>query len=413
MALEKAESSVYSFDSTVFVKFIGRSDFSLARYHKLSLSGFSCFSSRPLESGEKVRVEINLKMITDGAIDDITPHIAQAEMFAAREINGKKLYQFRFIDFQDQCFDNLVKALSYLDSKEKIITLPVIPKEIADNFGSSRLDEIIRGIMDNVRSGGFVLPVLPKIVREVERVVNNPESTTEDLAVVVENDAVISVKILSIANSPFYRSSSHIVSIREAIPRLGFKEMWNLVLTIASKSLYKTKNPMFRILLEKLWKHSLACACCAREIARIAECPNPDNFYMTGLVHDIGQTLLFRFLGEMLPVNSGYSSEEIIINTSVYNPAMNVLILKHWGFSSEFIRAVMIHEASFDPHENKDGAIIHIATMLARNMGYDLMDGAVILPSLESFKALDIDLETLSRVGESVREIMEKSSNVF
>ncbi|MCK7515172.1 MAG: hypothetical protein MZV70_71675 [Desulfobacterales bacterium] len=45
---------------------------------------------------------------------------------------------------------------------------------------------------------------------------------------------------------------------RRPSPRLGFKETLSIVVAISNKSLYEAKHPQHRVLLDKMWVHSLA-----------------------------------------------------------------------------------------------------------------------------------------------------------
>ena len=48
------------------------------------------------------------------------------------------------------------------------------------------------------------LPTLPKVLDEVSRLVEDPESSTEQIARVIAYDQVLSAKILKMVNSPIY-----------------------------------------------------------------------------------------------------------------------------------------------------------------------------------------------------------------
>ena len=108
---------------------------------------------------------------------------------------------------------------------------------------------------------------MPHVVRDVQSVIKRVDSTAEDVAAVIERDPVISLRLLSVSNSPVYRGIQEIRNIKEAIPRMGLKETLNLIIAIANKSMYETDQVQFRILMDKLWVHSLACAYGSKLIA--------------------------------------------------------------------------------------------------------------------------------------------------
>ena len=407
MSFENAVLKEYSFDQTVFVRFLERKDFTLARYHSISLEGFSCYCNKPLKPGEINKVEVNLKMVTRGMIDDIIPHIASAKLYKISHEDGKQICWFKYVDFKNSCFDNLINALLFIDNKEKVVALPVVTND--NNFVT-----ILQEIVDKTKNGQFILPVLPKIVREIDSLVRQPDTTIEDLAMMIEQDAVISVKVLATANSPFYRIDSEILTIRDTIPRLGFKTTRNLILTIANKSLYSVKNSQFKPYLNKLWMHSLACAHCAKAIAENMGYKNPDNYYTAGLIHDIGKTVILRFLSDMKLDDRTFDSQAIVSGIEKFSMPMSDIVLRHWEFPGRFINAVtMKYENDVKDPANKVKLVIDAANMLSGHMGYDLKDDLVDIADIESLKLLGMDPDTLKIIIENVTTMMAGSESVF
>ncbi len=401
-----------SSDKGIFIKFLERTDFSLAEYYKVSMEGFSCFCDKPLEIGETTKVEMNLKMLTGGALDDFHPHIATAKLIGFEEVDGKQVCQFRFTNFEEDCFDNLIVALSLLDSKEKVVATPVAPK--AQKGSTLTIDTVIKAIIAKAIKGQIVLPVLPKIVHEIETLFRHPDTTVDDLAKVIEQDAVISMKVLATANSPFYRTGSQIKTVRETIPRLGFQATRNLVLTIANKSLYQVKNRLFQKYFDKLWKHSLVSAHCTKAIAVSKGYKSAELFYMAGLFHDIGKTVIFRFLSDVFPKKNPFSESDIIEAAERYSSKMGNITLGHWGFPMKFVNAITTpHNKNVKNGANKVSLVIDTANVLARNMGYDLSDDLVELPEVDSVKLLNIKLQELDGIMDHVKTLMESSENVF
>ena len=401
----------YTFDKTAYVKFIDRTDFKLAKYYDISLEGFSIFCNKPLEIGEKMKVEINLKMMSGGLIDDLEPHIASSEVIGKENIHDKSVYRFKFIEFAENCFDNLSKAIDYLDQKENLMALSDISTDNPD--AQNTISEIVTDMSERIKKGQISLPILPKIVQEIERVTKNPAATNDDIAAVIEKDAVISVKIISTANSPYYRGLSHIVTVKETIPRLGIKETQNLVLTIATKSLYNTKKKQFLKLLEKLWSHSLACAINAKAIARELEFENGEEFFTIGLVHDIGQTVLIKILSEMTSTKT-FETDDIIDSTNEHAVELSEVILRHWKFTDDFTTAVVQHnDLNFDETSDRSTLVINVANNMTYNIGYGIKEGHVDLADLESVKLLKILPEKLEEINEKTRSAIEDFGGIF
>ncbi|MDM8538703.1 HDOD domain-containing protein [Desulfobacterales bacterium HSG17] len=410
MSTNKNGAPVYSFEKATYVIFPDRKDFRLAKYNDISLEGFSCFCNKPMDQGEKLQVEINLKMITGGIIDDLIPNIAEAKFTGKDTIDGKIVYQFKFIDFAENCFDNLTTAIDYLDKKEKLVSLPDMLRKNLD--AQQTFLEVVKFVSEGIQSGQIDLPVLPTIVQEIEKIIRNPHSTSEDLAGVIETDAVISVKILSIANSPFYKGDSHILTIKEAIPRLGINEIQNLVLTISNKSIYNTKNRQFKNLLEKLWLHSLATACIAKSLATELEFSESSHFFTLGIVHDIGRTILLRVIGEMTSGKESFKTEDIIESTDKYTLDLTKTILGHWGFPHNLIDTVVLHK-NIDKNTDKEILILHVADALAATIGFDLRGTPEHIRDIDAVKLIAISTDTLTQICENTKIKIKKSAAAF
>lgn len=401
----------YSFDKPAFVKFLDRKDFKVAKYNDISLEGFSCFCNVQMEIGEQMKVEVNLKMISGGLIDDMEPHFVISEVIGQEMVKERKVYRFKFIEFAENTFDNLSKAIDYLDQKEKLMSLEDIS---TDNLeAQATISEIVTDMAERIKKGQISLPVLPKIVQEIEEVTKNPDATNDDIAEVIEKDAVISVKLISTANSPFYRGMSQFVTVRETIPRLGIKETQNLVLTIATKSLYNAKNDQFMHLLEKLWSHSLACALNAKAIARELDLVDADKYFTIGLVHDIGQTVLLKILSEMTATKS-FDTNDIIDSTNEHAVELCEVILKHWEFSDDFTNAVIQHkDHEFSKKTATSTLVINVANYMTYNIGYGIKEGYIDLGNLESVKLLAISMDKLDEINEKTKTTIEESSTAF
>jgi HD-like signal output (HDOD) protein len=229
---------------------------------------------------------------------------------------------------------------------------------------------------------------MPQVVRDVQSVIKQISSTAEDVASVIERDPVISLRLLSVANSPVYRGIQEIRHVKEAIPRLGLKETLNLIIAIANKSMYETDRVRFRSLMDKLWVHSLACAYGSKLIAEHLKLDDSEKFFLMGLVHDIGKSLLLKAFTGISQIKN--------INFDV----VQANIQQGQG-----------HELS--PETEKEILVIHLANMLTRTIGYSLFEDEVDLNALDSAKFLQMDAETLDQIGENVKAIIQDVAHLF
>jgi putative nucleotidyltransferase with HDIG domain len=276
--------------------------------------------------------------------------------------------------------------------------------------------EIVLGIVKKAESGEIDLPVLPKVLQEIQNVMNQPNSTAEDVAKVVERDGVISIRLISLSNSPMYRGTEKIYAVKQAIARLGVKETRSIVTAIANRSLYETKNDRFRTLMQKLWLHSLACAYGSRAIAKMLGLRDIEKLFLMGLLHDIGKPPLLKILSETFDRNGSLEMADIIDSVQEAHTSFGGALLKGWGLTQEFRRIAMHHEGPTFPSKTESSLlIVNLANNLVRNIGYTLFDDndEVVLSDLESAKLQEIDPESLDPIGQEIQEIMRETAHIF
>ena len=140
-------------------------------------------------------------------------------------------------------------------------------------------------ILKNFKSGKINAPVMPQVFYEVQRAIKQSTTTVDEVARLVEKDPVLSLRIIAVANSPVYRGIQKIDSLKHAIPRIGLKETHNIIIAISVKNLYQTKRIHFKILMDELWHHSLACAYCAKLLAQEVMLDDPEKYFLKAVLY--------------------------------------------------------------------------------------------------------------------------------
>ena len=315
------------------------------------------------------------------------------------EINAKAGKKFdpgliqNFITFVES---NAGKSEDYLEKKQ-VNTMRSIFTEILAKFKSGKINP----------------PVMPQVVREMQTVIKQPKSTPEQLAAVIEKDPTISLKLISVANSPIYRGITEIRNVKTAIPRLGLKETLNIVMAIANKGLYDSKNVKFKILMDRLWVHALACAYGCKLIAQTLKLADQEKYFLMGLTHDIGKILLLKAFSEVKR-GSLLKMDAIEANVQEAHIGLGSMLLKRWGFDAEFINVINHHEdAEFSPDTVKEILVVHLANMLTRRIGFSLFEEEVDFAEVASANILKLKPAQIEGFGEEVKSIISDVAHLF
>jgi len=278
---------------------------------------------------------------------------------------------------------------------------------------TASIRQIFTKIIQDFNAGNITPPVMPQVVKEVQAVIKRPSSTADHVAAVIEKDPVISLRLISVANSPIYRGIHKIQNLKEAIPRLGLKETLNLVIAIANKSLYETDRAQFRILMDKLWVHSLASAYGAKLVAEHLKLPDPENYFLMGLVHDVGKCILLKAFTNISKIKK-INFDVIQANIQQGHLSIGGVLLRRWGFEDLFVKIVTRHEnVELTPETEKELLVVHLTNMLTRTIGYSLIEDDVDLSELDSAKFLEIEPEKLEEIGAEIKLIIQDVAHLF
>lgn len=135
------------------------------------------------------------------------------------------------------------------------------------------------------------IPTLPVVAMKVNELINDPTSSSSNIAEVLKRDQVLTAKILRLANSSYYAIPGGVSDVQRALAFLGFNTLAQLVLGISVFSVFSDiDNEEFSML--EFWRHALATAVCSEVLAKYLKYPKPEEAFTCGLLHDIGKLVL-------------------------------------------------------------------------------------------------------------------------
>lgn len=191
------------------------------------------------------------------------------------------------------------------------------------------MSEILRAEMkDRVLEGIEDLPSFSPAVQEVIVVSNDLAATPKDLMDIIKTDPVLTGKILRLVNSAYFSLPNRVVSLNRALVLLGFNTIKNVAISTEMVKLSENSpnNDFFQY--RELWEHMVSVGAVGRFIAKESgeERKNLEEYFIAGLIHDIGDFLLMRYLPREFHKIRGFAHEKQV---AVRECAFKVL-----GFSS-------------------------------------------------------------------------------
>jgi putative nucleotidyltransferase with HDIG domain len=143
--------------------------------------------------------------------------------------------------------------------------------------------------IEQVLAKATALPALPKIVARILDMLGDEEVNVEVLSSHIVSDPAVVAPLLAAANAGALGVTGRVDSVRQAIILLGVSRVRDITLATAIIDRFSATPPFDA---KRLWLHSLGVAICAQEVARSAGL-DVDVAYTAGLLHDVGQLLLF------------------------------------------------------------------------------------------------------------------------
>lgn len=147
--------------------------------------------------------------------------------------------------------------------------------------------------INDLLKGDIKLASPPIVYLSLQKVIDDQTKTAKDAAVVIESDAALALRLLKIVNSAFYGFPAQISAVSTAITLIGVRELQNLVLaTVVIERFSDLPGQLFSV--HDFWAKNLRCALIARELDAQMGKQFTDTAFLCGLVHDIGQLVLYR-----------------------------------------------------------------------------------------------------------------------
>jgi len=232
------------------------------------------------------------------------------------------------------------------------------------------LDEYI----DKVTS----LPPAPRILPELLPLLRKDDVDSERVVELIAFDPAITASVLRLSNSACFAGSSPVGSLLEAIQRLGFNQVYKLVVAVSGARLLGQAQKGYGIDTGELWQHAVVAAVAAQLLA--ARQNEDDSVAFTAaLLHDLGKIVLADALEHIYAklVEDSQSQQAPLIETEkrllgVQHAEIGGRLLARWNFPANIVNAVWHHH---HPHlaperDQKLASFVYLGNMIAYFMGY-------------------------------------------
>jgi HD-like signal output (HDOD) protein len=227
-----------------------------------------------------------------------------------------------------------------------------------------------QGLVESIED----LVTLPEVALRIARMVEDPSSSSTDIGREISRDAALTARLLRIANSPAFGHHGKIATISRAITVLGVRQVRDLTVGLtAIRTFDGISNEL--VTMESFWRHSLLCAVAAGQIAARRDSGRDDSPFVAGLLHDIGQLVLFSRApvparqALLMSVDSSDDLGLFLCEREVMgfdHGAVGLALAKKWGLPRSLQECIEFHHEPERAEEYPlDVATVHIANSAA------------------------------------------------
>lgn len=215
---------------------------------------------------------------------------------------------------------------------------------------------------------------LPGVCMRINAMVDDPDSTAKDIGEIISQDPALTVRLLRIANSPFYGFSSEIDTVSRAVTVIGTERIRDLVLATSAIQAFEG-IPNELVTMDDFWLHSIYCGISARLLANKCEKSESESLFVAGLLHDIGQLLMFHKLPQLakeallLSIEGPDEPEMYLAERQVFgfdHTQVGGELVRHWQLPTGIQECVEFHhEPEKATQHPLEVSLVHMANTIA------------------------------------------------
>ena len=280
------------------------------------------------------------------------------------------------------------------------------------SYDHESLEELLLPILEKLQRKEYDLPPLPQVANQVLALTTDLDAHAAQLAALIQQDIILTAKILQTANSAALGPQHQIESLQQAIAWLGLNNVAGTAFTLSVQSGVFNVRGYEREVVE-LWTHSLATGFYGKTIAsQIGQ--DPDMAFLCGLLHAIGKPYVVHTVNHHQQHSASplpWTAIMILMKESYIEVGRQ--LAEGWDFPDPVKEAITLHEDhSYHLAESptKGGVI----TCLAKHLASHFHDSEAMpeealrkLPVVQALKISEDQMTTLLESQETIQAQVE------
>jgi len=273
--------------------------------------------------------------------------------------------------------------------------------------------QLIAEIENKFLQDKITLPSLPEMALHIQKELAEENLGVSKLSSIVQEDPVITARIINVANSPIF-GSKNITSIKKAITIIGLDAIQAIVISAVLRDLFKPESALIKKTMARYYEHSMRIGVISYVLAKGMTGYNRDHAFLAGLLHDIGVIPLLVVADKHAELSRQAGDLDIVIEE--LKGKVGSMLLKNWGFNEDLCNAAAhAYDWQWQSTENAFDyvGLVQVALMHSSLVGGKKIKGPSLC-DIPAFKNLGLDkinpvedLQKLKEVSMRVTEMVK------
>ena len=261
----------------------------------------------------------------------------------------------------------------------------------------------------------------PPVYHKLHQAMQDPDTSFSDFSDIISADPSLAIRLLRIANSPFYGLGSKVETIIHALGVIGINQLKELALATIMVNQFKGIDKDL-VNMQSFWMHSIGCGLAARTIAKNMGERDVEPYYTASMLHDIGSLIIYKEIPDKArEILTRCKSEGLSLSVveddvlGFTHAEVGAVVFTQWGLPGTLVEAVRFHHR---PSEAEDHpmfpAIVHMADIIAYEMDLGT-GGEPAIPVLDptAVQRTGLTRAFLTDIQDYVRDQVEEAVSIF
>ncbi len=253
-----------------------------------------------------------------------------------------------------------------------------------------------------------LLPPIPHVAMKLSALLSDPKVNINELVETVKYDPGLTARLIVMANSAYAGVSGSITSIKEALVRLGTKQVYGFVVSTAVQPLMSNPLDGYGLTDGEMWRKSVISAVAAETLEDKLGGSQRETAFTAAILHDIGKLAMNSFVKQESGALTDrahhgkcpFEQLEAELLGMNHNEA-GARLLRLWKLPEELVSAARWHHepdrAQRDQHLVD---VVHLADSVCMSLGLGLGDdGLCYKLSSDAFTRLGATEKLLQEVA--------------